>query len=246
MQLEEYQNIFNLEDTHWWYKSLHGVVINFIFNSIRKNYSSGVLLDAGCGTGGMLEVIQKEFPSWNLMGIDISYNALSYTKKRNIKNLLQGSIENLPFNDESADIIISLDVLYHLQVGDDEKSLAEIYRILKKDGYLILHLPAFEFLRGVHDEIVQTRRRYTKSQLYRKVEKAGFKIVKSTYRYIFLFPVLLFRRIVDKRLNTRFKSDLRAMPKMINNLLKVISSCENRFINYFDLPFGSSLLIFST
>jgi len=210
MEIEEYQNIFKQEDTHWWYQSLCDLVLNVLDGLLQRDSSPSILLDAGCGPGGILSALSKKFPTLDLFGLDISYHALTYCRKRSLRNLLQASVEHLPFADESFNVVVSTDVFYHLQVGDDEKSLVEIHRILRKEGHVIVHLAAFEFLRSAHDRVVHTRERYKKSQLCKKMEMAGFKIITCTYRHMILFPVLFFRSMIDSfMMNEEVKSDLR-------------------------------------
>lgn len=242
MHPEEYQNIFRQEDTHWWYVSMRNLVSS-ILSKILKSNDSLVILDVGCGTGGTLFNLKKEFPSLILNGVDLSYQALTYCQKRGLSSLLQASVEDLPFADDSIDLVLSIDTLYHLGVKSDEKALEEIYRILKKEGYLILHLPAFEFLKGGHDRIVYTRQRYTRNRLCHKIKGTGFKIISCTYRHMILFPVIFLKRRIERfHKNFKIESDIKALSPWLNRLLSSISLCENRIINYVNLPIGSSLL----
>lgn len=242
MDLKEYQNIFEKENAHWWYRSLHELVLVFL-RRITKNEYPLFILDAGCGTGGMIRRIKEKYPRQNLFGIDISERALAYARQRSFKNLSRASVERLPFKDSSMDVIVSLDVLYHLSVYSDKNSISEMHRVLKNGGYIILHLPAFKFLRGAHDEVVQTARRYNKKELIKKVEQAGFKIIRCSYHYAILFPVLFFRRIFNRCNNParEAKSDLKDSPLALNKLLAYVFFLENTVVKYFDLPIGTSL-----
>lgn len=242
MNPREYQNIFEKENVHWWYRSLRGLVLVFL-KKIIKNECSLFILDAGCGTGGMISLIKKNYPRQNLFGIDISEMALAYSKQGGFKNLAQASVERLPFKDGAMDVIVSLDVLYHSNVYDDKDCISEMYRVLKSGGYVILNLPAFEFLRGAHDEVVQTKRRYDRKELIKKAEQAGFKVLRCSYHYAILFPVLFFRRFLNRHNNPakEAKSDLKDSSVALNKFLACIFSIENSMIKYFDLPLGTSL-----
>lgn len=204
------------------------------------NDSEYSLLDAGCGTGGMLRSLKKFFPRLSLLGIDYSLVALNYCN--NNFPAFQASVDSLPFSKESMDTVVCLDVLYHLNVESDLIALKEINRVLKKDGYAFIHLPAFEFLRGNHDKIVFTRERYTIKKLNNRMHEAGFKVIKSSYRHAALFPVICAKRIMENRLfNNMAASDLKPMLYLINGVLKIISCCENRVLKHINLPFGSSV-----
>jgi len=173
MNPEEYKTIAQLENSHWWYKSLHRLVIDTLKRIHPYDNMPIILLDAGSGTGGLLNALQKIYPLWTLIGADLSPLALIHCQHRENTHFLQASVEHIPLDNESVDILISLDVLYHMNVNDDEKSLKEMYRVTKKGGLLILNLPAFEFLRGHHDRVIWTRERYTRIKLCKKIQKSN-------------------------------------------------------------------------
>ena len=242
MRSDEYQNMFQHEENYWWYRSHREAVLNIIGELLSKNKSLSFLLDGGCGTGGMLKILSDKLPSLHLIGLDTAQEALLYCKERGIHRLIQGSLVNLPFADSTFDLVISLDVLYHKSIDDDVLPCREIHRVLKPGGYVILHLPALEFLRGSHDIVVYSKRRYSRIALCNKMQELGFKVERCTYRYIFLFPVLFLWRTVNRWFMKGVKkSDLRDVPLWLSNILFSISHCENKMLKYFDLPFGSSL-----
>jgi SAM-dependent methyltransferase len=144
----------------------------------------------------------------------------------------------LPFKDNCFDVLLSIDVLYHRQVYDDTLALKELYRVLKKGGNLILHLAAFEFLRGPHDKAVHTQRRYTSSDIKKKLISTGFKIKKITYRNFIFFFIALFLR----RLNRRGEvTEFRSVPRWMNRIFISLTNTENLIINNLNLPFGVSV-----
>ena len=239
MEKHEYARMFEVEDAFWWYKGLHELVLSDI-NRIQGN-SRLKILDAGSGTGRLLELIGGE----NSFGFDFSRQAIDFQKKRNLKSLCCASISKMPFKAGEFDIITSMDVLYHKAVSDDAKALSELACSLKKGGYLILNLPAFEFLKSRHDEAVHTARRYTKGGLKAKLAHAGFGIEKMTYRNSFLFPAAFILRMIKKNTGNHekeIKSELEMPLKPINAILLAILRLENRATaNGFKFPFGLSV-----
>ncbi len=238
MELKEYRKLYELEDTYWWYKGLRQITLSML----EKHYSNAInlrILDAGCGTGGMLNLLKK----YSLKaGLDIAHEALFYCHERGLGNTLQGDVANLPFKEKCFDLIISLDVLYHLKVTDDSKALSEFNRCLKRGGRLYLNLPAFNFLRSSHDEAIHTRERYSTKKLKQKLLAAGFKIEKLTYTNFFLFPLLSIIRLIKKLIKGKTKtSDLKALPSFINSLLFRIFLLERKIIQHINLPFGLSI-----
>jgi len=239
MEKKEYEILYTIEDEYWWYVGLRDLVFSSIVKfrgDVRKNSR---ILDAGCGTGATLEGLNDYGESY---GIDISDEAVRFCKQRGLRNVIKGSVEEIPVGDDFFDLVTSLDVLYHRKVENDTKALKELYRVVKNNGILILNLPAYNFLRSRHDEAIHTRHRYLKSEVRRKVEKTGFHIVKLTYRNSFLFPIFLIIRLLEKgRKRENAKSDLRSLPDFLNRLLIKILFLENGLLNKVNLPFGLSI-----
>ncbi|MFH1507288.1 MAG: methyltransferase domain-containing protein [Candidatus Omnitrophota bacterium] len=240
MRIEEYENIFSQEGSHWWYRSMRDLAFRIFKEFSVIKHRSFLLLDAGCGTGGTLRELKKSLPGLRLLGVDYSAVALNYCSKD--FSVFRASVDSLPFKSESIDAVICLDVLYHKNVSSDLAALKEMNRILKKGGYLFVHLPAFEFLRGSHDRVVQTRERYTVRKLNNRVQAAGFKIIKSSYRHMFLFPFVFAKRLTENFfIGSGAGSDLKPLSVILNSVLKVVSCFENRMLTRLTLPFGSSV-----
>jgi len=243
MEKEEYARLYNHESSHWWYRGLHLLVLKTLN---RYTPNSELLLDAGCGTGGLLEAIDTAGLAQRGLGIDISADAIEFCHERGLTDIAQASVLNVPFADQSVDTIVSLDVLYHMSVSSDEAALAEFFRLLKPQGILLLNLPAFESLRGSYDESVKTRERYTLTSLGEKVLQAGFEIEYLTYRNFLLFPLVWFYRKVIKETqvfkeNQSTKSDLWQTPWIMNFALLLVLRIENLLLPFIKLPIGTSV-----
>lgn len=240
MQIEEYGNIFSQEETHWWYQSNRDLVHRLLnqFSPVRGQ--EAVILDAGCGTGGMLRSLKNATPGLGLVGVDYSRVALGYCGIE--FSVSQATVESLPFKNESVDVVICLDVLYHQNIGSDLSALKEMNRVLKRRGCLLIHLPAFEFLRGAHDKVVRTRERYTVKILNDRMRSAGFKIVRSGYRNMLLFHIIFIKRAMENIFyRSGAGSDLKPLPSLLNNIVKKLSFLENRIAGRIYLPYGSSV-----
>lgn len=238
MQNSEYKRIEEIENFHFWYKAMEESVLQMIKTKFLPGKKLQIL-DAGCGTGGFSEKLSQFGRVW---AIDINPLAVKYSKEKNIMQVNQGSIEKLPFRFNKFDIITCLDVLYHRQIKDDLKALKELHRVLKPGGILILRLPAFEFLRGAHDVIVETRHRYQAAEVKLKLLGAGFIVEKITYANMILCLPLFLKRSLERLLHTKAKSDISPLPVILNGLFYIILSFENRLLKYVNLPFGSSVV----
>jgi len=244
LQASEYLNIYRLEDTHWWYQGTYALV-----SSALKKWLSAVnpkICDAGCGTGGLLEYLKNKSFSY-LYGFDISPYAWEQLKKRkDINNRVYlGNLEQLAIKDSSLDAITCIDVLYHCGIRNEGAALNEFFRVLRPKGVLILQLAAFEFMRGRHDVIIMTRKRYRVSEVKKYARKAGFKIKLCAYRNSWLFPLLLFWRLLSriniKRAVNGDSSDLVRIPGWLNTLLYLLMRLENKLLNTISFPFGTSV-----
>lgn len=237
MELEEYKLMYELEEIHWWYRGLR----NLLFSSVNKYFQDQrriSVLDAGCGTGYNLKYLDKYGSSF---GIDISETAIGYCQERGLKKIAKASISTLPFREESFDLVVSTDVLYHRAVKDDTESINEIYRVLKKGGILIINLPAHNYLRRTHDDRVHTRHRYTINELLHKIEGSDFKPIKMSYRNSFLYPAVLISSLINNGKSKNISSDLKKVTCPINSILYGLLKIENSLIEKIKLPFGTSI-----
>lgn len=112
------------------------------YYSLLKMASGKKILDAACGEGFGSAILAKN--AQYVCGIDISNEAISYAKsnyQRYNLEFKQGSIENLEFEDDYFDMVVSFETIEHVDEGMQEKFLNEIFRVLKNDGILIMSTP---------------------------------------------------------------------------------------------------------
>ena len=156
MKDHEYDVMRAVEDRHWWYAVLRQLVLNALTHRLPPR---GYVLDAGCGTGGLLAFLRDNVRHLDITGIDASEHAVRQCHERGLNTVSHDSVHALPFADEEFDAVLSMDVLYHADV-EENLALAEMSRVLRPGGVLLLNLPAFECLRGSHDAAVSGVRRY--------------------------------------------------------------------------------------
>lgn len=237
MEISEYKNIFDNERSHFYYVGTHNAVIKFLdlYLSKRRN---NIILDAGCGTGELMKNLSK---FGKVYGIDINDEALKFTSKNHIKNVKKASITNIPFQDNKFDVVVSIDVLYHKAVKNDLEAFNEFKRVLKPGGILIIKSPAHDWLRGSHDVVIHTKRRYSKIQLVDRLKKTGFETLKLSYINISLLPIAIIKRLSESILKSKPSSDVGKLPKLVNNTFLGLYNWETRIITKTTIPFGLSL-----
>src|ERR1051326_1740899 len=97
MQPAEYEIMFRVEESHWWYRALHRLIFDFLEREL-PDWRNKEILDAGCGTGAILKQLGN--PGRN-GGVDLAAVAISFCRRRALDNVQQGDICALPFADAS-------------------------------------------------------------------------------------------------------------------------------------------------
>jgi SAM-dependent methyltransferase len=232
----EYEAMFAVEDRHWWYRGVRKEIERAVR---RSGAPPGRWLDAGCGTGGLLAGLAAMAPG---TGVDISPIGLRLARSRGLTRLAQASVSSLPFGNDAFAVITSVDVLAHRQV-DLPQALREHLRCLRPGGVLILQLPAFEALRGGHDDAVWTTRRYRKGEVAELLRSSGFAVREIFYRNSLLFPLAALRRLLSRRPRAGApRSDVAPVAAPVNAALSGVLALDARLrAAGLRLPFGLSV-----
>jgi SAM-dependent methyltransferase len=166
-----YERLDLLERRHWWCRSVRRVALRMIEPLTAL---TGVVLDAGCGTGGFLAAMAARHPSMRGVGADVSIDALGRARGHGVERLIDASVVALPVVSERIDLVVSNDVLQHLPEGEDARAVAETYRVLKPGGYFCLR----SNLGTPVAAGPSLHRRYDRPALSRLVQAGGFSILK--------------------------------------------------------------------
>ena len=121
--------------------------------------AAGPILDAGCGTGGFLAALAAAQPDRPPFGLEWIEAAAAIAAAKSGRPIVRGSINALPFAANSFATVITADVLCHAAV-EPMTALAEIRRVLRPNGRLIVNMPAFRALLSAHDVQVHNARRH--------------------------------------------------------------------------------------
>lgn len=117
-------------------------VIDFI--ETCKKYQKKNILDIGIGSGRHINYASTSFVNTNLFGVDISASSVSqfHDKYKSLKipidNILQGSILDLPFENNKFDAIICRAVITHFTFKNIELAISQIYKKLNANGLVLL------------------------------------------------------------------------------------------------------------
>jgi SAM-dependent methyltransferase len=238
MRAEEYERLAAVETRMWWFRGLHRNLVQ-VWRRAGLPSGSGKsrLLDAGCGTGGLLQRLAQDDPAAIRIGLDRDPLACRFAGK--VASVTQGSIDALPFADTAFDAIFSADVLCHRGV-DGDAALDELRRCLKPGGLLVLNLPAYQWLYSAHDRAVDNARRYGRCEVARMLESHGFTRIRATYWNTLLFPLMLLRRKLG---SAEGASEVTRLPAPLERLFAALTRVESWLIDKgLNLPFGGSIL----
>jgi ubiquinone/menaquinone biosynthesis C-methylase UbiE len=245
MTPEEYRYLYELEEHHWWFQGMRRITAALL----DGHWPAGALriLDAGCGTGLMLSWLRTCRPGSSSYGVDISSDALHYCSLRGEKLLAQSSIAALPFPAECFDLVSSFEVLDSFAEREVREPFAELARVVKQGGLLLVRVPAFQFLYSQHDRAVYTQHRFRAAEVRARLEEQGLKVERLTYANFFLFPVVVVWRWLTRSSRPDPNSDVRPLPRLLrwlNPVLAGLFSIEAAWLRHlpFRLPFGVSVL----
>lgn len=240
MDTQEYGLMFTAEQRHWWYLGMERIT-RAILNKWYRPGSNSSILDAGCGTGAGMSTYLADYGK--VTGIDISPIALEFCRKRNLTSLSLGSVMEIPFQSDGFDLVTSFDVLYERAVTNDSTAISEFFRILRPGGLVLIRLPAYDWLRGQHDVIIHTARRYRASQVEKLLKDNGFRLVHISYANTFLFPLAVVKRLLERFFSpASASSDLSVNVGIFNGLFKHILGSEAFLATRVGLPVGLSVI----
>lgn len=243
MWKQEYTNMFELEDNYWWYRGLHELIERFV--RARSQKGRPIILDAGCGSGKLMTILSRY---GEVSGFDFSDEAIRYSKQRGLEWVSKQDLNQWEPSPDAYDIVTCIDVLCHGAVRDVASVMRKFHRCLRKEGRLILNLPAFEILKRHHDIVVNTVRRCRRKEFGLLLEREGFEVELSSYRLPHLFVIILVRKLIARLESQRPpRSDLKAMPPFMNSFFLYKHRIENMLIyRGLPIPFGSSLFVIAS
>ncbi|HRF59481.1 MAG TPA: methyltransferase domain-containing protein [Fimbriimonadaceae bacterium] len=242
MQTEEYTRMFEHEDTYWWFVGRRRLALRLLAQAkqllLGQTKKDLKVLDIGCGTGAVLTQLSSQHEA---IGLDFSQLALEFCGKRGLENLVLANAEQIPMEDNTVDAVVALDIYEH--IPNDVRAFEETFRVLRPGGHLVLSVPAFRFLWGPHDVALMHFRRYTKREMRRRLEDAGFKVERISYSVFFLFPALVMTRLAAKLRRGDAKVQIAPVPNWTNRLFIKLQEAEAKWIQRTGgFPWGSSVV----
>jgi SAM-dependent methyltransferase len=159
-------------------------LLDAVIEAVRPN---GVLLDAGCSSGYLLEAARRALPTATLIGVDLVAAGLRRAHETvPDAQLLLADVCDLPLLDGVADAVVSANLLEH--VPDDRAALGELHRALRPGGVAAIVIPAGPGTYDYYDRFLDHERRYARGELAAKGREAGFEVVRDAYLGSLIYP----------------------------------------------------------
>ena len=232
------------ERDHFWFRGFRAFVRPVLARVARGRKLR--MLDVGCGTGTNLAML-REFG--DAVGIDLTWSGLACARDRGERRVGQASATALPFGDDSFDLVTSFDMLQCLPPEAERAALAEMHRVLRPGGHVVLNVAALDLLWGNHSILAREVQRFNRRGFTKDLEGAGFRPVRLTYTNATLFPIVAPLRISQRMIGlAKSDQDLKAEqeiaipPAPINAALAAVLAAEAAALRFINMPFGSSLL----
>jgi SAM-dependent methyltransferase len=241
---ENFEFLFEMEQHHFWHVGRREIIHACLQQIYHNRLSYITMIEIGCGNGSVLQFLKSK--GINIEGGDLFLEALQFCRKRTDVPLYQLDALNTPFADGQYDVVGLFDVIEH--IDDDKAVLKEMYRICNPGGRIILTVPANKWLWSYFDVMSCHKRRYSKKELYQKLQRAGFVVEKISFYVFFLFPMFFLYRILknmlrgssdDEELSS--SAEVQTIP-LINEIFLGALWLEKLLIEHISLPIGTSLV----
>lgn len=237
---EAFELLRAAEAASFWFRSRNRIIQWALARYFRGADS---LLEIGCGTGFVLEGLRRRFPALQLTGSELSSRGLAVAATRlHGAELLQMDARSIPFREEFA-TLGAFDVLEH--IAEDEAVLREMHQALRPGGGLLVTVPQHPFLWSAVDVTAHHVRRYRRSELVAKLERADFEVLHATSFVSLALPLLVLSRLRPRARSAKADAPAEVtLPAWMDSLLGGLMRLEFGLLRAgISLPAGGSLLV---
>ena len=226
-----------LEAGSFWFRARNDLLL---WALCRYFPSARSFLEVGCGTGFVLAGLHSKLPDLRLVGGELDPEGLRVARRRLPEevDLYRMDARRIPFEDEF-DVVGAFDVLEH--IDDDERVLQQLATAATPGGGVLVTVPQHPSLWSASDDVALHRRRYTRSELLAKLDRADLDVARVTSFVTLLLPGMFLNR-------KRIRSDEDAMrecalPPGVDRWLERTMRAERSLIRAgVSFPVGGSLL----
>ena len=239
-----YEEYFDLERKHWWFRARKKIIASLLKKYFREDDAS--ILNVGAATGETSNMLGS-FGA--VTSVEYEKECCSFVKQKLNLDFIPASITELPFGNNSFNLVCAFDVIEHVQ--DDHLAVQEMMRVCKPGGLIAVTVPAYMFLWSHHDDINHHIRRYSPHELSNLFRNLNGKKIYSSYFNTILFPIIAITRLAanvfPKVVNRRGSgSDFSYSGGSLSSLFYSLMVSENFWMSRgISFPFGvSQILLF--
>ncbi len=246
MEKQYYQEYYELERKNWWFRVRNQILMERVAKLV-KGKQNLTILNVGVATGSTSELLTQ---FGEVVSVEYDADCCEFAKERTGLNIIQGSILELPFEDNTYDLVCAFDVIEHVE--DDSKAIKELKRVCKSDGWVVVSVPAFMFLWSHHDVINHHHRRYTMPMLEKVFlqENNGTIMYQSYFNAILFLPIAVFRLASEAipqkwiRKGTGADNHVFSQESIVSKMLFHIFNIEKPLLKAgITFPFGVSAML---
>ena len=234
---------FHAEQRHFWFIGFRRFV-NTLLKGATEGISRPRVLDAGCGTGVNLALLESYGVPF---GVELLWRGLQFGHARGLYSPDTRQRHAAPLSGclHGRRRVVRRAVLPsgRRRAGRDCRDVPGF----APGGAIVVNVAALAMLKGDHSTLGGEVRRYTTRELREKLERAGFRIVRMTYTNASLFPITAVVRALQRLRGVKPEAestgDFYIPPEPVNALLSRALILESKLIAAgIDMPFGSSVL----
>jgi len=190
MDKQYYTEYFTLEREHWWFVVRGKILMQRLQRELPSNRPLQIL-NIGVATGRTSELLSQ---FGQVTSLEYDEDCRNFTAARLDMEIILGSILELPFDDDSFDLVCAFDVIEHVE--DDRLGVNEMRRVCRPGGHLCITVPAFMSMWGHHDVVNHHYRRYRMRQVVDLLESSPGKMCYQSYFNSLLFvPIWIYRQL---------------------------------------------------
>lgn len=245
----DFDRLAAAEENHFWFRARNRLLKTVIADLVRPLAAGYQVLEVGCGTGFVLQMIEQVCREGNVTGVDLFEEGIAFARSRVRCPLVQADIYDLPFA-RPFDVIGLFDVLEHLP--NDDTALKSLASRLAPGGSLVLTVPAHRTLWSHFDVYSQHYRRYSTKSITEVLQGAGLRVQYMTQFMSALYPAMWLKRkfAVDaqslmgdpEKTRSQSLSDLE-VGKVANAVFGALLAWEPFAVKWrMNIPLGTSIL----
>ncbi|MFQ5473771.1 MAG: class I SAM-dependent methyltransferase, partial [Dehalococcoidia bacterium] len=192
MEIREYHRLREHERVYWWHVGKRALLSAILRWGVRPDPQRPGL-DVGCGAGGNFALLE---PYGRFFGSEVSGELYGRGRERPPRPVVLALGGALPLADESLGICTFFDVLEHVE--DDDGFLQEIRRVLRPGGFVLVSVPAYQFLWSDHDVSLHHHRRYVRRTLTGSLKRNGYEVIRASYGFAGILPAVAVVRWITR------------------------------------------------